>query len=218
MSDNPFLDTLNKRQELAPSQNYAENLNTLNTENPFLDTLKKREEDRQNQIKADLKRTLTSVLEKDPDMVGEGLKLAEELNLPKTKVIVDSTESKIDFSVSKIGGLNNIEKKVFYGRIANENDRLNYKFRHFGFLELGDLFINDLPIQQKKFNNVNHVVLKFSDFNKYNLKNIINCLPFTLKVYKFPDSKPQQFIFNYDKSVDYYPYLICYILFVQSCQ
>lgn len=41
MSDNPFLDTLKKRQELAPSQNYAENLNTLNTENPFLDTLKK---------------------------------------------------------------------------------------------------------------------------------------------------------------------------------
>lgn len=132
----------------------------------------------------------------------------DELNLPKTKVIVDSTESKVDFSVSKIGGLNNIEKKVFYGRIANEKDRLNYKFRHYGFLELGDLFINDLPIQQKKFNNVNHVVLKFSDFNKYNLKNIINYLPFTLKVYKFPNSKPQQFIFNYDKSVDYYPYLI----------
>ena len=35
MNDNLFLDTLNKRQELAPSQNYAENLNTLNTENPF---------------------------------------------------------------------------------------------------------------------------------------------------------------------------------------
>ncbi len=92
MSDNPFLDTLNKRQELAPSQNYAENLNTLNTENPFLDTLKKREEDRQNQIKADLKRTLTSVLEKDPDMVGEGLKLAEELNLPKDFAL-DSEEA-----------------------------------------------------------------------------------------------------------------------------
>ena len=83
MSENSFLDTLNKRQKLAPSQNYAENLNTLNTENPFLDTLKKREEDRQNQIKAELKQILTSVLEKDPDMVGEGLKLAEELNLPK---------------------------------------------------------------------------------------------------------------------------------------
>jgi len=92
MSDNPFLDTLNKRQELAPSQNYAENLNTLNTENPFLETLKKREEDRQNQIKADLKRTLTSVLEKDPDMVGEGLKLAEELNLPKDFAL-DSEEA-----------------------------------------------------------------------------------------------------------------------------
>ena len=92
MSDNPFLDTLKQRQELAPSQNYAENLNTLNTENPFLDTLKKREEDRQNQIKADLKRTLTSVLEKDPDMVGEGLKLAEELNLPKDFAL-DSEEA-----------------------------------------------------------------------------------------------------------------------------
>ena len=92
MSDNPFLDTLNKRQEFAPSQNYAENLNTLNTENPFLDTLKKREEERQNQIRAELKQTLTSVLEKDPDMVGEGLKLAEELNLPKDFAL-DSEEA-----------------------------------------------------------------------------------------------------------------------------
>ena len=92
MSDNPFLDTLKQRQELAPSQNYAENLNTLNTENPFLDTLKKREEDRQNQIKAELKQTLTSVMEKDPDMVGEGLKLAEELNLPK-EFALDSEEA-----------------------------------------------------------------------------------------------------------------------------
>ena len=92
MSENSFLDTLNKRQKLAPSQNYAENLNTLNTENPFLDTLKKREEDRQNQIKAELKQTLTSVLEKDPDMVGEGLKLAEELNLPK-EFALDSEEA-----------------------------------------------------------------------------------------------------------------------------
>ena len=92
MSENSFLDTLNKRQELAPSQNYAENLNTLNTENPFLDTLKKREEDRQNQIRAELKQTLTSVLEKDPDMVGEGLKLAEELNLPKDFAL-DSEEA-----------------------------------------------------------------------------------------------------------------------------
>ena len=92
MSDNPFLDTLKKRQEYAPSQNYAENLNTLNTENPFLDTLKKREEERQNQIRAELKQTLTSVLEKDPDMVGEGLKLAEELNLPKDFAL-DSEEA-----------------------------------------------------------------------------------------------------------------------------
>ena len=37
MSDNPFLDTLNKRQKLAPSQNYGEHLDTLNTENPFFD-------------------------------------------------------------------------------------------------------------------------------------------------------------------------------------
>ena len=92
MSDNPFLDTLKKREELAPSQNYAEHLNTLNTENPFLDTLKKREEDRQNQIKAELKQTLTSVMEKDPDMVGEGLKLAKELNLPK-EFALDSEEA-----------------------------------------------------------------------------------------------------------------------------
>ena len=30
MSDNPFLDTLNARKNFAPSQNYAENFNTLN--------------------------------------------------------------------------------------------------------------------------------------------------------------------------------------------
>ena len=40
MSDNPFLDTLNKRQKLAPSQNYGEHLDTLNIENPFFETLK----------------------------------------------------------------------------------------------------------------------------------------------------------------------------------
>ena len=83
MNDNLFLDTLNKRQELAPSQNYSEHLDTLNTETPFLDTLKKREEDRQNELKAQYRQTLNSVLEKDPDMVGEGLQLAKELNLPK---------------------------------------------------------------------------------------------------------------------------------------
>ena len=92
MSDNPFLDTLNKRQELAPSQNYDKNFNTINSENPFLDTLKKREEDKQNQINADLKQTLTTVIDKDPDMVGEGLKLAEELNLPK-RFALDSEEA-----------------------------------------------------------------------------------------------------------------------------
>ena len=92
MSDNPFLDTLNKRQELASSQNYDKNFNTINSENPFLDTLKKREEDKQNQINADLKQTLTTVMDKDPDMVGEGLKLAEELNLPK-RFALDSEEA-----------------------------------------------------------------------------------------------------------------------------
>ena len=49
MSDNPFLDTLQNRLDLAPSQNY-ENKNILNEDNPFLDTLKKREEEQQKLI------------------------------------------------------------------------------------------------------------------------------------------------------------------------
>ena len=137
MSDNPFLDTLKNRQKLAPSQNYAENLNTLNTENPFLDTLKKREEDRQNQIKAELKQTLTSVMEKDPDMVGEGLKLAKELNLPK-EFALDSEEA------IKLLGEKNRKEKILSLALAEKSPVLMRQLTDPTFAALAYDNINDL--------------------------------------------------------------------------
>ena len=63
--------------ELAPSQNIKEDKTpAFNQYDEF------RKQDREavkNQVKANLQ----LVMDKDPDMVGEGLKLAEELNLPK---------------------------------------------------------------------------------------------------------------------------------------
>ena len=137
MSDNPFLDTLKKRQELAPSQNYAENLDTLNTENPFLDTLKKREEERQNQIRAELKQTLTSVMDKDPDMVGEGLQLAKELNLPKEFAL--NSEEAIKLLAEK-----NRKEKILSYELAKKSPVLMRQLTDPTFAALAYDNINDL--------------------------------------------------------------------------
>ena len=147
MSDNPFLDTLKNRQKLAPSQNYAENLNTLNTENPFLDTLKKREEERQNQIKAELKQTLTSVMEKDPDMVGEGLKLAKELNLPK-EFALDSEEA------IKLLGEKNRKEKILSLALAEKSPVLMRQLTDPTFAALAYDNINDLEGLEYAFNAI----------------------------------------------------------------
>jgi hypothetical protein len=146
MSDNPFLDTLKKRQELAPSQNYAKNLDTLNTENPFLDTLKKREEDRQNQIKAELKQTLTSVMNKDPDMVGEGLQLAKELNLPK-KFALDSEEA------IKLLGEKNKKEKILSLALAEKSPVLMRQLTDPTFAALAYDNIDDLQGLEKLFDD-----------------------------------------------------------------
>ena len=137
MSDNPFLDTLKKRQELAPSQNYAENLDTLNTENPFLDTLKKREEEKQNQIRAELKQTLTSVMDKDPDMVGEGLQLAKELNLPKEFAL--NSEEAIKLLAEK-----NRKEKILSYELAKKSPILMKQLTDPTFAALAYDNINDL--------------------------------------------------------------------------
>ena len=137
MSENSFFDTLQKRQELAPSQNYAENLDTLNTENPFLDTLKKREEDRQNQIRAELKQTLTSVMDKDPDMVGEGLQLAKELNLPKEFAL--NSEEAIKLLAEK-----NRKEKLLSYELAKKSPILMRQLTDPTFAALAYDNINDL--------------------------------------------------------------------------
>ena len=70
-------DKKNNVLDLAPSQNIEEDKTpAFNQYDEF------RKQDREavkNQVKANLQ----LVIDKDPDMVGEGLKLAEELNLPK---------------------------------------------------------------------------------------------------------------------------------------
>ncbi len=137
MSDNPFLDTLNKRQKLAPSQNYGEHLNTLNTENPFFETLKKREEDRQNELKAQYRQTLNSVLEKDPDMVGEGLQLAKELNLPKEFAL--NSEEAIKLLAEK-----NRKEKILSYELAKKSPILMKQLTDPTFAALAYDNINDL--------------------------------------------------------------------------
>ena len=137
MSDNPFLDTLNKRQKLAPSQNYGEHLDTLNTENPFFETLKKREEDKQNEIKAQYRQTLNSVLEKDPDMVGEGLQLAKELNLPKEFAL--NSEEAIKLLAEK-----NRKEKILSYELAKKSPILMRQLTDPTFAALAYDNINDL--------------------------------------------------------------------------
>ena len=137
MSDNPFLDTLNKRQKLAPSQNYGEHLDTLNTENPFFETLKKREEERQNELKAQYRQTLNSVLEKDPDMVGEGLQLAKELNLPKEFAL--NSEEAIKLLAEK-----NRKEKILSYELAKKSPILMKQLTDPTFAALAYDNINDL--------------------------------------------------------------------------
>ena len=137
MNDNLFLDTLNKRQKLAPSQNYGEHLDTLNTENPFLDTLKKREENRQNELKAQYRQTLNSVLEKDPDMVGEGLQLAKELNLPKEFAL--NSEEAIKLLAEK-----NRKEKILSYELAKKSPVLMRQLTDPTFAALAYDNINDL--------------------------------------------------------------------------
>lgn len=137
MNDNLFLNTLNKRQKLAPSQNYGEHLDTLNTENPFLDTLKKREEDRQNELKAQYRQTLNSVLEKDPDMVGEGLQLAKELNLPKEFAL--NSEEAIKLLAEK-----NRKEKILSYELAKKSPILMKQLTDPTFAALAYDNINDL--------------------------------------------------------------------------
>jgi hypothetical protein len=137
MNDNLFLKTLNKRQKLAPSQNYSEHLDTLNTENPFLNTLKKREEDRQNELKAQYRQTLNSVLEKDPEMVGEGLQLAKELNLPKEFAL--NSEEAIKLLAEK-----NRKEKILSYELAKKSPILMKQLTDPTFAALAYDNINDL--------------------------------------------------------------------------
>jgi len=137
MSDNPFLNTLNKRQKLAPSQNYGEHLDTLNIENPFFETLKKREEDRQDELKAQYRQTLNSVLEKDPDMVGEGLQLAKELNLPKEFAL--NSEEAIKLLAEK-----NRKEKILSYELAKKSPILMKQLTDPTFAALAYDNINDL--------------------------------------------------------------------------
>lgn len=132
----------------------------------------------------------------------------KDLILPKSYVVFDSKKSKIDYKISQTGGLNNLEKINYYGRIANEKDIFNYKLKYYGFGELKDLYINDLLAEEIKFGGKKYTVIKFSKFNKNNYRNIINNLPFTVNVFKYPDSEPKQYIFNYRKDLDYYHYLV----------
>ncbi len=131
----------------------------------------------------------------------------QKLELPNVSTLIDTTQP--NFKVTKNDGLFNIENIKYYGRIANEDEKYDYKLNYAGFNSSEQvIFINDLEIITKTDNNVTYYLIDFLNLNKKNYSNILENLKFNVYVYPFPESSPEKYIFRYNSKLFHKPYLI----------
>ena len=131
----------------------------------------------------------------------------EKLELPNVSTLIDTTQPY--FKVTKNDGLFTVENIKYYGRIANEDEKYDYKLNYAGFNSSERvIFINDLEIIPKIDNNVTYYLIDFLKLNKKNYINILENLKFSVYVYPFPESSPEKYIFNYNSKLFHNPHLV----------
>ena len=126
--------------ELAPSQNigsgYAPDYN------PYSELTRRDEESRKNIVKANLQ----AVMQKDPEMVGEGLRLAEEIGLNKSFALDSDEAIKLMREKNKAERLKNLE-------LAKQSPVLHLKLTDPTFAAIAYDNISDLQGLEKLFDD-----------------------------------------------------------------
>ena len=126
--------------ELAPSQNigtsYAPDYN------PYSELTRRDEESRKNIVKANLQ----AVMKKDPEMVGEGLRLAEEIGLDKSFALDSDEAIKLMREKNRAERLKNLE-------LAKQSPVLHLKLTDPTFAAIAYDNISDLQGLEKIFDD-----------------------------------------------------------------
>ena len=130
------------------------------------------------------------------------------LKLPNIKEIINTEDPQ--FEILGNNGIFNTITKRFVGRMVNDNDIYQYKSFYLGFeSEVNYLFKNEINLYEKILNNTNYTVIVYDEVIKDCYDNLFEGLPFTLLVYKSPDtSVPKKYNFKYSNKYSYHPYLI----------